>query len=196
MGQRFWIGVGVVIAAVLVTTTMRVSRHRRADAQYHSGIPKTLSVTSESFTAQADIPAQYSCRGRGLSPAIAWRGEAAAARSYALLMFDIDVPSPRWPVATFSHWVIYNMPVTLQGIPAGDAGAEELLKQAEVGMNSLDKAGYAPLCPPSGKHRYVFRVYALDVPQIKPVSNDRPGVLDAMKGHILAYGELVGRFGS
>ena len=173
---------------------MRASKAR--DQAYHANIPKTLQLRSVSFNAGGDIPVSYSCKGEGASPQISWEGAPEKAQSFVLIEMDWDGPSPVFRLGSFTHWILYDIPADVREIKSAISASELSQQHIVPGNNSSDAAAYMPSCPPLGKHRYVFRVYALDVAQIQPASPDRDAVLDAMKGHVLAFGELEGLFGA
>ncbi len=142
-----------------------------------------LAVTSTAFADGSSIPVKYTCQGESISPPLKWTSAPAATASYALIVEDPDAPS-----GTFTHWVAFDLPASQTELPEGARVAAE-------GKNSAGKTGYAGPCPPSGTHRYIFTVYALDLPSLKLESPTRAQVLEAMAGHILASGQLMGRFG-
>ena len=147
-----------------------------------------LTLTSPSFKAGESIPAVYTCVGRGISPQLAWSGAPAGAQTFALIMDDPDAPG-----GTFVHWVIYNIPASSAGL-AENAGAEAQPTDGSLqGKNSAGQAGYIGPCPPSGTHRYYFKLYALDA-KLGQERMDKTALLNAMQGHILAQGELMGTF--
>jgi Raf kinase inhibitor-like YbhB/YbcL family protein len=182
-------------AAVIVIAFLRASSARDADRAYHAAIPNTIFLHSISFNPGADIPASYTCKGEGVSPEVSWEGPPAGARSYVLIASDWDSPLRRFRLGNVTHWVLYNIPQGVHGVKSAVKSAELTQEKIDIGINSSGAAAYMPPCPPLGKHRYMFRVYALDVPQIVPASRDREGVMNAMKGRVLAYGEIVGLFG-
>jgi Raf kinase inhibitor-like YbhB/YbcL family protein len=186
------VGLLVVTAALLPAVAWR---ERRADAQFHAGIARTLAVHSADFAGDGDMPVATSCRGAGRSPQLSWEGAPPGARSYAILAIDWDAPSPKYRLASFTHWILYDIPPAVVQIDGAVADGELSRRGIASGRNSRGTTGFVPPCPPFGKHGYVFRVYALDVAALRPGSPDRAGVLEAMTGHVLAYGELVGRFG-
>ncbi|HEX3948532.1 MAG TPA: YbhB/YbcL family Raf kinase inhibitor-like protein [Steroidobacteraceae bacterium] len=186
----------VLAAAVLGFALTRATKARDADLAYHSPIPKTVILHSISFSAGGDIPASYTCKGEGVSPEVSWEGVPENARSYVLIMTDWDGPSPRFRLGNFTHWILYNIPHGVHQIQSAVNRAELTREKIEVGNNSSGAGAYQPPCPPLGKHRYLFRLYALGVAQIQPASRDRNAVMDAMKGRVLAYGEIVGLFGA
>ncbi len=142
-----------------------------------------LTVTSSAFNAGASIPKKYTCDGASVSPPLQWSGAPANTQSYALIVEDPDAPS-----GTFIHWVDYD-------IPAAQTELAEGAQVGQQGLNGARKPGYTGPCPPSGTHRYIFNLYALDVPKLgvtTPATRDQ--VQQAMQGHILAQGQLLGRY--
>ena len=185
----------VLAAAVIGFSLTRATKARDADQAYHATLPKTVILHSISFSAGGDIPASYTCKGAGVSPEISWEGVPDGARSYALIATDWDGPSPRFRLGTFTHWILYNIPHGVHQIKSAVKPAELDQDKIEVGNNSSDAPAYKPPCPPFGKHRYLFRLYVLDVAQIHPSSRDRDAVMEALRDHVLAFGEIVGLFG-
>jgi len=150
-----------------------------------------LTITSTAFAHQGTIPRHYTCDGSDTSPPLAWRGVPANAKSLVLIVDDPDAPDPAAPQRTWVHWLLYNLPVTSTGltewITALPAGTLE-------GSNDWKRTGYGGPCPPIGRHRYFFKLYALDeaLPNL-----DRPGkaaLEKAMQGHILMQAELIGLY--
>jgi Raf kinase inhibitor-like YbhB/YbcL family protein len=148
-----------------------------------STTPKTaLTVTSSAFTQNGAIPQKYSCHGEELNPPLHISGVPAGAKSLALIVHDPDAPMQ----GGFTHWVLWNIDVK-GDIPEHFTGAEQ-------GNNSAREQGYKGMCPPSGTHHYHFIAYALDTRLSLDRHTDKAGLEKAMKGHILAEGELVGLF--
>ena len=147
----------------------------------------TLSISSPAFAAGMAIPAAYTCKGKGISPPLAWSEAPEGARSYALIMDDPDAPS-----GTFVHWVIYNIPASAKGLPESVSGAATLPDGSLQGSNSAGRTGYTAPCPPSGTHRYFFKLYALDSVLDLASGASKDALLKAMQGHVLAQGELMG----
>src|SRR5262245_56206348 len=147
-------------------------------------VPK-LQVKSASFDARASIPSQYTCEGRDVSPPLAWSAGPPKTAGYALIMDDPDAPAGTWV-----HWVAWNL--------ASTELAEDVKRDAKLadgtcqGKNSWGKVGYGGPCPPSGEHRYFFRVFALDRTLELPASTDADDLRAAMRGHVVAEGELYG----
>jgi Raf kinase inhibitor-like YbhB/YbcL family protein len=185
----------ILAAAFIAVTIARASKARDADEAYHATLQKTVFVRSVSFNPGADMSSAYTCKGEGVSPEISWDGVPDNARSLVLIATDWDGPSPKFRLGNFTHWLLYDIPIDVREIKSAVSSAELQQSNISVGSNSSHAAAYMPACPPLGKHRYVFRVYALDVAKIDPASSDREGVMAAMKGRVLAYGEIAGIFG-
>jgi Raf kinase inhibitor-like YbhB/YbcL family protein len=192
---KILLGILLLIGAAVVLAVWRASSARAADRAFHASLAWSAVLKSESFSAGGDIPAAFTCKGAGASPELSWEATPENAQSYVLVVTDSDVPSPSFRLGNFTHWILYDVPQAVHEVKSTVTAAELSQAKIETGDNSSGAAAYTPLCPPMGKHRYVFRVYALDVALIHPASHDRQAILDAMKGHILAYGEIVGRFG-
>jgi len=148
-----------------------------------------LSLTSSAFTAGKPIPAVYSCISRSISPPLAWTGAPSGTASFAIIMDDPDAPS-----GTFVHWVIYNIPASSKGLPEAVSADAKLSDGTLQGNNGAGRAGYTGPCPPSGTHRYFFKLYALDAVLNLKSGSSKDQLLNAMQGHILAQGELIGTF--
>ena len=152
-----------------------------------------MELISSAFAANGDIPAVHTCEGRDQSPPLAWSGVPAGTTSLALIADDPDAPDPAAPKMTWVHWVVYNLPADTTSL-AGGASATNLPAGAREGLNDWQREGYGGPCPPIGRHRYVFKLYALDtvLPALKPAT--KAELEKAMQGHILARGELVGHY--
>jgi Raf kinase inhibitor-like YbhB/YbcL family protein len=153
----------------------------------------SMELISSAFAANGDIPVIHTCEGRDQSPPLAWSGVPAGTRSLALIVDDPDAPDPAAPKMTWVHWVVYNLPADTTSLPTGTSGTN-LPAGAREGLNDWQREGYGGPCPPIGRHRYVFKLYALDtvLPALKPAT--KAGLEKAMQGHILARGELVGYY--
>ena len=154
------------------------------------------------FENGAKIDKRHTGEGQDISPPLKWSGAPAGTKSFALICDDPDAPSPRRPGPTpWVHWVMFNIPATATELPAGiprDAEPQEVAGSRQ-GRNSWDRDNFGyrgPLPPPgSGSHRYVFRLYALDVQlNLDPKQVRKESLLKAMQGHILAQGELIGKY--
>jgi Raf kinase inhibitor-like YbhB/YbcL family protein len=188
---------GIIAIAVVgvLFGLWRASGARDADDRYHVYIPKTLVLRSESFAAGGEIPSRFTCKGAGSSPQLSWLPAPQNTQSYALIMMDWDGPSPYLRLGNFTHWILYDVPPDTHEIKASVTATDLSQAKIKAGNNSSDATDYTPACPPMGAHRYVFRVYALDVPTLHPADRDRQAIFEAMRGHVLAFGELQGFFG-
>ncbi len=142
-----------------------------------------LAITSPAFSTGQPIPAKYTCDGQDISPPLHWSDESTGTQSFALVMDDPDAP-----VGTWVHWVLFNVPADLRDLPEKAAPPKGSLE----GKNSWGRLGYGGPCPPSGTHRYFFKLYALDTTLNLASGASKEQLLKAMEGHILAQAELMG----
>jgi len=187
---------GLLVLLIFVAIGMRINAKRQRDSEqtYHTGLKKTLTVLSSSFPPGGDMPINCSCKGKEVSPALSWEGHTANAEAYAVLMTDPDVPAPNFPIYNLSHWVLYNLPASVQSLPEGVTPEQMRMLGGKTGKNGTGSLAYIGPCPPIGRHVYILRVYALDQPITLADAADKQAVLAAMKGHILEFGELTGYF--
>jgi len=183
----------LIIGGIALVVWYMVAR-QQAEAKYHAGLARSIEIGSDAFADNGDIPAEFSCEGEGISPPLRWSNLPEGTRSLVLLVTDEDLPSPGLNLFKIVHWVLYNIPSGVAELGSGVTGAELSELGIEVGPNWSREMRYYPPCPVSGRHRYVFRLYALDVDAIAPRTNDRKGVLSAMKDHVIAYDELNGLY--
>lgn len=151
-----------------------------------------FTLASAAFADHAPVPVRYTCNGAGVSPPLAWRGAPDGTRSFALVVTDPDAPDPAHPTHTFVHWVVTFLPARVSALPAGAGGS--LPAGGREGRNGAGRGGYVPLCPPIGRHRYFFRLYALDTVLDLPAATGRAALLRAMHGHVLGKAVLVGTY--
>ena len=143
----------------------------------------SLTVTSSAFSANGAIPAEYTCDGSETSPPLSWSGVPSGAKTIAILVEDPDAPK-----GTFTHWLVTDIPATTSALDKGASPPDG----AMAAKNDKGKTGYAGPCPPTGQHHFHFRVYALDKTLGKITT--RAEFQSAIKGHVLAQGELVGTY--
>lgn len=149
-----------------------------------------LEVESSAFRAGEAIPTRYTCDGEDLSPALSWSEPPAGSQSLVVICDDPDAP-----VGTWVHWVLFNIPPTTRSLPEGVPADPAVAGVGTHGSNSWHRLGYGGPCPPAkSTHRYYFKVYALDTHLALKAGADRQAVEKAMKGHILAEGQLMGRY--
>ena len=149
----------------------------------------SFALASSAFADGGAIPSRYTCDGRDLSPPLAWSGVPEGARSLALVVDDPDAPDPAAPTTTWVHWVLYDIPAATTAIAEGARAAG-----AQDGTNDWKRTGYGGPCPPVGRHRYFFKLYALDraLPDLhRPTKAQLEA---AMQGHVLGEARLIGTY--
>ncbi|MGB9770444.1 MAG: YbhB/YbcL family Raf kinase inhibitor-like protein [Candidatus Kapaibacteriota bacterium] len=153
------------------------------------GKPMEVQIFSSAFENAGFIPRKYTCDGENVSPPLNWKNLPPGTKSLAIINDDPDAPMGTWV-----HWVIYNIPATSSGLPENVKPQEKLPDGTLQGKNSWGRIGYGGPCPPSGTHRYYFKIYALDkMLDLKPGAT-KEQVLKAMQGHILAEGAFYGKY--
>ena len=152
-----------------------------------------LTLKSSAFDNGDTIPSKYSCEGEDISPTLTWQGVPETARSLVLIVDDPDAPDPKAPKMTWVHWVLYNIPPDVSGLPEGMMSAK-LPPGTEEGLNDWKRTGYGGPCPPIGRHRYFHKLYALDT-VLEGMSTPTKSEVEAvMKGHVIAQTALVGTY--
>lgn len=153
----------------------------------------TFSITSPSFTKGGEIPSKHTCEGPNISPALVWKDIPPGTKSLALIVDDPDAPDPEAPKMTWVHWVLYNIPATAAGL-AEKVAVKDLPAGTREGTSDYKRGAWGGPCPPIGRHRYFFKLYALDtlLPDLGAPTKD--ALLKAMEGHVLAQTELMGTY--
>ena len=152
-----------------------------------------LTILSPAFEDHAPIPRLHTCDGEDVSPPLGWSGPPARTAGFALIVDDPDAPDPRAPKRTFVHWVLYDIPAAARGLVAAAAGPT-LPDGTREGKNDAGGVGYTGPCPPIGRHRYFFKLYALDATLGDLTTPTKADLLKAMEGHILGQAELMGTY--
>lgn len=156
-------------------------------------IVMAFSITSAVFQPNGEIPSKYTCEGKDISPQISWSNPPMGTKSFALIVDDPDAPDPKAPKMTYVHWVLYNIPANVTSL-AENVQSADLPSGTKEGVNDWKRTGYGGPCPPIGRHRYFFKLYALDTilsDLNKPSKNDLEA---AMKGHILGEAQIIGTY--
>ncbi len=150
---------------------------------------QNIPILAEAFKEGENIPVEYTCDGKNISPALFWTWMPIETKSTVLIMDDPDAPGK-----TFVHWVVYNIPPETERLNKGFPKDEIFGNGIIQGMTDFGRIGYGGPCPPSGTHRYFFHIYALDkkLDLLPGATKGQVGV--AMDGHIIANGELMGRY--
>ena len=148
-------------------------------------------ISSPAFEHESEIPARHTCTGDDVSPPLEWAEPPDGTQSFALISDDPDAPDPAAPQMVYVHWVLYDLPPHVAGLAEGatstDLGGRE-------GVNDWGRTGYGGPCPPIGRHRYYFKLYALDslLPHLDKPTKDE--LLEAMAGHTLGEAVLMGTY--
>jgi Raf kinase inhibitor-like YbhB/YbcL family protein len=158
-----------------------------------AGTETTMQLSSSAFAAGQEIPATYTCTASGISPPLAWRNVPAGTKSIALIVDDPDAPDPAAPKRTWVHWVVYDLPPSAEFVAEG-AGNAAMRPPARSGVNDWSKTEYGAPCPPIGRHRYFFKIYALDVELGELAQATKSALENAMRGHVLGSAELFGTY--
>lgn len=156
-------------------------------------IVMSMNIQSLSFMHEREIPARHTCDGLNTSPPILWLGVPNSAKSLALIVDDPDAPDPSAPKMTWVHWLLYNIPVSATDLTEGIT-ANRLPAGTLQGINDWHSTGYGGPCPPIGRHRYFFKLYALDsvLPDLKKPT--KATLEKAMQGHVLDQASLIGLY--
>jgi len=160
-----------------------------APAATGSPAPDTFTLTVDGVPAGSVLPQQYTCTGSSTTPGISWTNVPAGTKSLVFILDDPDAPS-----GMFTHWLLYNIPATALSIDPDQPNAKVLSDGTQVGTNTAGSRGYYPPCPPVGTtHRYVFRLYAVDMAISQPTA-DRSSIDWALDGHTLGKAQVTTTF--
>lgn len=148
-----------------------------------------IKITSTAFEDGGLIPARYTCDGADISPPLRWETVPEGTKTIALICDDPDAPMGTWV-----HWVLFNLPAETRELAEKIPPDSTLPNQALQGTSDFGRIGYGGPCPPSGTHRYFFKIYALDTQIELAAGANKRQLLKAMEGHILAQGQLIGKY--
>lgn len=151
----------------------------------------SLTISSPAFSNGSPIPAKYTCDGHDLSPEIAWDNVPQGSKSLVLIVDDPDAPDPKAPKRVWVHWVLYDLPPTSTGLAEA---VTHLPGGTREGRNDWGRTGYGGPCPPIGRHRYFFKLYALDTALGDLAEPTKADLEKAMKGHVLGHTEIIGTY--
>src|SRR5215471_15237625 len=178
------------VAVLLGCSVSSCSKAENATVSKERSTPMTINVRSDSFADGQPIPQKYTCDGEDISPPVRWDSAPDGTKSFALICDDPDAPSGTWV-----HWVIYDLPATIKELPEAIQANEEVLSGARQGTNDFRRLGYGGPCPPKGNaHRYYFKLYALDIVINLKAGATKSDVENAMKGHIVGEGKIMGSY--
>jgi hypothetical protein len=183
--RRLLLPVAVLIGVLLVSGCGSTASPSPADTT------ATLELTSPAFAPGETIPERYTCDGQDVSPPFSWSAPPEGTESIALIVDDPDAPMGTWV-----HWVLFNIPADKRSLSEGVPAQDQLPDGSLHGRNSWKRREYGGPCPPSGStHRYVFQLFALDTELDLEAGATKKQVLSATEGHVLAQGELTGKYG-
>lgn len=148
-----------------------------------------IKMKSTAFGEGGMIPKKYTCDGEDVSPPLSWGPVPGGTKSLALICDDPDAPMGTWV-----HWVLFNLPPNIQELPENIPPQKMLENGAKHGITDFRRLGYGGPCPPGGTHRYYFKLYALDTEINLDAGITKKQLLKAMEGHILAEGQLMGKY--
>lgn len=157
------------------------------------GTNMAFELHSSRFDHKGDIPSRYTCEGEDVSPPLSWSNPPEGTVTFALIVDDPDAPDPQAPKMTWVHWILYNIPASTRELQEAVL-SKELPQGTLEGINDYKKTAYGGPCPPIGRHRYFFKVYAVSK-EITGLNRPTKKELEkAMEGSILAKAELVGTY--
>ena len=162
---------------------------KEVDSTKEGGKKMVITVTSSAFEEASMIPSKYTCDGENISPPLKWEGAPDGTESFALISDDPDAPMKTWV-----HWVMWNIPADVKELPENIPPDKTLPNGSSQGITDFKRHGYGGPCPPSGNHRYYFRIYALDTELGLVNTSTKKDLLKAMEGHIIAEGHLMGKY--
>jgi Raf kinase inhibitor-like YbhB/YbcL family protein len=181
------------LAAALSLCACRKEQQANTSQPSNANAPLTnravIKISSTVFPDGALIPRPYTCDGPNVSPSLRWESVPTAARTLAIICDDPDAPAKTWV-----HWVLYNLPADTKGLIENVPKQEKLAGGGLQGLNDFRQFGYDGPCPPSGTHRYFFKLYALDVELPLESGATKEQLLQAMEGHIVGEGQLMGKY--
>ena len=155
-----------------------------------SELPMSFTISSPGFTNGGDIPKKFTCDDADRSPQLTWTEPPRGTKTFAILVDDPDAPVGNW-----NHWAIWNLPASLRELAEGIGKDAHLPDGSQQGMNDFHKIGYNGPCPPAGKpHRYHFKIFALDAKLNLDLKAGKPELERAIKGHVLAQAEWMGKY--
>jgi Raf kinase inhibitor-like YbhB/YbcL family protein len=183
----YFLVISLVACTVTPSTPIQISP--TSEIQPTKEVDMSFEISSPAFAKGGSIPSDFSCAGRDISPALSWTEPPSGTQSFALIMDDPDAPMGTWV-----HWIIFNIPASTRNLTEGMTTDPQLSDGSLQGKTSAGSSGYHGPCPPSGTHRYFFKLYALDTILSLSAKADKKVLLAAMEGHILANAELMGKF--
>jgi len=194
MIKKIVISILILIVCAVTARFIYTAIQQNKEFNFHTNIPKTITLTSPDFVQDGTIPVELTGDGKGLelSPELHWSNLPEGTKSLVLLCTDYDGPSPVLKLLTIDHWVVYNIPGAKTFLTKSSTSKSLQAEGISSGKNFKGTLEYKGPKPPLGKHRYFFRMYALSIPTLNLFQPTKKEVMAAMKNNVLAYGELIG----
>lgn len=194
MKKKILISIPVIFLLIMIIKPLITAAQQKKEFKYHENLSKTITLISDDFVAGGNIPVECTGDSNELSPELRWNNAPTGTKSFVLLMTDYDAPAPFFKISTIDHWVIYNIPAAITFLSKGLTSGQLQENHISSGQNFKKGIEYKGPKPPVGVHNYYFRIYALSVDTLNLNNATKQEVMEAMKGNILAYGELIGRY--
>ena len=172
---------------ILITAFVVLSSFAQTNKQANK--MEKINLTSPSFNEGELIPSKYTCDGKNISPALKWDKPSNEIKRFALIVEDPDSPG-----GTFVHWIIYNIPANVTSFQEDVTPIKNIPDEVLIGTNNFGHIGYGGPCPPSGTHRYYFRIYGLNSAVHLEAGAEKGDLMRAMQKYIIAEGELMGKY--
>lgn len=179
----------IVAVAISISLFCPYTQSKQTTQQEQGGEKMEIKITSPVFEDGGTIPAKYTCDGDNVSPPLNWGAVPNTTKSIALICDDPDAPMGTWV-----HWVLFNLPADTTKLSENIPPDKTLANGARQGTNDFRKIGYGGPCPPSGTHRYFFKIYAIDTVLDLQAGATKSDLLKAIQGHILAQGQIIGKY--
>lgn len=177
--RRKYIGLLLVLFATINTFPQ----------QEKGNIKMDIKIESRAFGNGENIPSKYTCDGENISPQLNWTCSVEKVKTFLLFVEDPDAPG-----GNFTHWIVYNIPSKINYLMENSTPTKNIPDEILMGTNDFGRIGYGGPCPPSGSHRYYFRIYGLDTAIHLDSGATKKEIMKKMEGHIEARGELMGRY--
>lgn len=184
-----YLSIILAMALALTSCVVRKEPPKKATKTARGEAGMAMALSSPAFENGGMIPALYTCDGSDISPPLSWTEIPLDAHSLVIVCDDPDAPGGTWV-----HWVLFNLHSSTKMLAAGVPGDEKLENGARHGTNDFGKFGYGGPCPPGTEHRYFFKIYALNTMLGITGPIIKSDLFSAMEGHIIAQGELIGRY--
>ncbi|MEO1419223.1 MAG: YbhB/YbcL family Raf kinase inhibitor-like protein [Bacteroidota bacterium] len=191
---RVLIAIPSLIILLIMGRVVFVNLEQKKEFDYHERIPKSINLWSNDFESNGPIPTEYTGLGAEVSPSLYWDNLPSGTQSLVVTTVDYDGPSPNFKLMTIDHWVIHDIDPSLNHIDKAIMLTALEKQGMNLGLNVNGGVGYVGPNPPMGTHEYYFRIYALSVPSLDLVKPSRADLMEKVKDHVIAYGELIGTY--